>query len=346
MPKKEIAQDTTKVAETSVVEKTNQLLSVSNLGKSLRENFDFETKARFEGGIKNNDMQQTYEAVMNGLENADIEKLNEIRVKVGLEQINSEHIQNETLRREAVSKTAYIATEILLEIRDAIGKMLEFEDRFRKENNDPAADAMKKYAEEMARKVTSRQDMDKFMDYLNEKKMGHIEQGDTDIAAALGEIQETVNEYRQKEKWKPEITMGKIVPALFAAKIKDYAKQLLHNIDEFLKDYTSKVSSMETDEESKKELMAAADEAKKADEELAEGEKDEKLDEIFERHLKNEMDQLKENAANPETIEEINRIENGGKIDELLVLENMPPAVAKAVCNAYRMAVDERREMA
>lgn len=209
--------------------------------------------------------------------------------------------------------------------------------------NPEGADTVRDLAEKFM-EISSKEESDKF---LQEQKDRFIEMGMTDIAASIGEVQETVrNKWDEINAWTAEHTVSQLVP-LVVAQVGEYAKELMSNITEFVGDYKSKIEDIKgIDEETRAEIMAEAEQAKKSEEELEAAKKDNKLDEIFEKNLKQEMELVKSTITDAEVLSQISQLENAGSVkitSEQLMLKNMYPSVIHGTIRAYRKAVDERR---
>jgi len=213
-----------------------------------------------------------------------------------------------------------------------------------KVNNVEGAGKLKADMENILKTTTTKEQAEAELQKIKTK---YVESGETDLASAIGEIQETSKQtWNKVNEWKPEKTVAKIVPSMFVKKfVREYVQKIMANMDSFLKNYNEKIAKSSIDGEYKNELMKEAEETKKADEKLSEELKNNgKFDEIFEKHLMNEMDAIKKNIKDAETLSQINKIENGGKMEldsESLLIENMNPTVSAGIMRAYRAAVDE-----
>lgn len=323
---------------------TEHVLVKSATAQPIMASADFNQKDKLNTAVQNQDVQGTYEVTKSILENMDHDKFNEIRANAGLKPIEVSDIHNPNLREGAISETAAKVSKNLVYFQGMTLGFLKQINQLEKVNNVEGAGKLKTDMESILKTTTTKEQAEVELQKIKTK---YVESGETDLASAVGEVQETSKKtWGKVNEWSPEKTVAKIVPSLFVSKVvSQYIKQLRSNVNAFLKEYNKKVSSLKLDDGSKNELMKEAEAAKKVDEKISEEKKNNgEFEKIFEKHLKDQMNTVKKNITDAETLSQINKIENGGKIDvdsESLLIENMHPTVATGVLKAYRAAVDE-----
>jgi len=186
---------------------------------------------------------------------------------------------------------------------------------------------------------------------LQKNKSKLIELGMTDIAAAIGRVQEKAREgWEALSKLKMPLMIKQLVPEKIVKKAAEYAQKLIENIDKYFKEYMAKSEKMLNEkgmsDEEKKAAVEEIEAARKAKEELGDKEVDEK---IFEKHLKKELNEVQKVLEDKGALESVKKMNSNAselKPSELM-LENMHPSVMMAVLKAYRgAAVDTKQAVA
>lgn len=329
--------------ETNLQSKSTELVVLhSATAQPLMASADFQQKDQLNTALQNQNVQETYDVTKAILTNMEHDSLNAVRSNAGLKPL--EAIHNPTLKDAALSETAAEVSKNLLYQQGVTVGFLTQITKLENVNNVDGAEKLRNDMESILKTTTTKQQAEAELQNIKTK---YVESGDTDLASAIGEIQETSNQtWNKVNEWQPEKTVANIVPSMFAKKfVSEYVQKIMSNVDAFLKNYSSKIAKSDLDENSKSELMKEAEETKEASQKLDKEIKNNgKFDEIFEKHLKNEMDHIKKNIKDVETLSQINRIENGGKVEidsNSLLIENMHPTVSTGVMKAYRAAVDE-----
>jgi hypothetical protein len=273
----------------------------------------------------------TYADYYETLAKNDIGKFNQLRVDAGLKPI---HVQDPALMPAAANELSVTVLKEALRRQGANIAWLKEIEKTKQAGDIEGAKELEQIREG-ALKTRNKGEWDA---YVQQEKTRLIEEGKTDLAASLGEVQEaSKTTWSEMINWKTPTELKNIIPAILS-KTDKYTSQLLRNIDEYLKQYIQKksVSSKEElTEEEKNELKKEMDGVEEARKKLGEKKVD---DELFSKYLKEEFTTLQTSGASKEVLENISRMSNKGLTAEELKLDNMPYSVKLGTLKAYRRA--------
>jgi len=199
-----------------------------------------------------------------------------------------------------------------------------------KVNNVEGAGKLKADMENILKTTTTKEQAEAELQKIKTK---YVESGETDLASAIGEIQETSKQtWNKVNEWKPEKTVAKIVPSMFVKKfVREYVQKLMKDLNDYIKNHAENISKTDWVDEEKKEAMKEAEEAKKEYENLDPELKDDKLDELFEKQLIRDG-VLTTKSAPPELYNPD--------------IGNMPPSLLIATLKSYKKAIMARKKIA
>ncbi len=273
-------------------------------------------------------------------------KFNALRLDAGLTAI---HAKEPALMHVAASELATTLLKETMRRQEALVTGLKEVEKIKKGGDLEGAKELEGVLEG-ALKTKNKNDWDA---YIQEQKTRFVEEGKTDLAASLGEVQEASNsKWLELKDWKPPSAMKDLIPAVLMKHAGEYAAKLMGNIEEYLQEYVKKSTSMfdgkeEMTAEEKKTLAHELEEAQKAKEELEkkEGSKKE-FEKNFEKYLKQELTTMQNTITDESVMDMVKKLNSDiSKLtSEDLMLENMHPSVTVGVVKAYRKAaVDTAR---
>ncbi len=273
----------------------------------------------------------TYEKYYKTLADNDMGKFNQLRMDAGLKPI---HVEDPKLMPAAASELATTILKEALRRQDANVTWLKEIEKIKKAGDFEGAKELEQIREG-ALKTKNKGEWDA---YVQQQKTRLVEEGKTDLAASLGEVQEASNnKWSEISSWKTSTELKNIIPAILS-KTDKYTSELLRNIDEYLKQYLEKksVSSREEiTEEEKNELKKEMDSIEEAKKKLGENKVD---DELFNKYLKEEFNTLQSSGAPKEVLDNIMKMNNKELSADELKLDNMPYSVKLGTLKAYRRA--------
>jgi|GEM_PF-6635506 len=279
----------------------------------------------------------------------DLGKFNALRLDAGLTAI---HAKEPALMHVAASELATVILKEALRRQEALVAGLTEVEKIKKTGDMAGAKELEQVLEG-ALKTKNKSDWDA---YVQEQKTRLVEEGKTDLAASLGEVQEASNnKWLELKDWKPPSVMKDIVPAVLMKHAGEYAAKLMKNIEEYIQEYIRKSTSMfdgkeEMTAEEKKALAHELEEAQKAKKELEEkGGNKKEFEKQFEKHLKQELTAMQSTITDENVLDMVKKMNSDiSKLDSSdLMLDNMHPSVSIGVVKAYRKAaVDTARAMA
>ena len=274
-------------------------------------------------------------------------KFNALRIDAGLKPV---HVDDPKLIPAVANELAVTVLKEALRRQDANITWLKEIEKIKQSGDIEGAKELE-HIREGALKTKNKNDWDT---YVQQQKTRLIEEGKTDLASSLGEVQETSNsKWSEMSNWKTPSVLKDLIPAILAKHTAEYASKLMKNIDEYLKEHLKKSMSIfdgkAISEDEKKTMAHELDEAQKEKKKLEEkGGNEKELKKNFEKHLKVDLKILQENVTDENVLNAVKKLNsNISKLDSAdLMLENMYPSVAVTVVKAYRKAaVDTARAM-
>ncbi|NYZ77108.1 hypothetical protein H0O02_02210 [Candidatus Micrarchaeota archaeon] len=274
---------------------------------------------------------------------------NKLRTDAGLTMI---HVSDPALMHAAANELATTVLKETLRRQETTVTWLKEIEKIKKFGDAEGAKELDNMLEQ-ALKTKNKADWDL---YVQEQKTKLVEEGKTDLAASLGEVQEaSANKWLELKSWKPLSAMKDFIPAMLAKHAGEYAAKLMENIDGYLREYLERSTAVfdgkkDMSREEKKMMAHELEEAQKAMEKLEEKGGNKKLfEKNFEKHLKMELAAMQKSISDESILKAVNKLNSdASKLDSAdLMLENMHPSVAGGVLRAYRKsAADTAMAMA